>query len=345
MRKIVAGVAVLVAVCVVGEIGYLLAGWGPTDGIYMVLITIFGVGYGEVQPVDSWQLRALTGFVIVAGYGAVIYTVGGFIQMVVDGEINQAFGARRMNKDIDALTGHTIICGHGRMGSSLARELEAAGRPFVAIDTDADSIARSTGGRLLIAGDATDEHTLERAGIARASVLATVLSDDAVNVFVTLTARAMNPSLVIIARGENRRTESKLRTCGADQVVMPTDIGASKMAQLIVRPSAEQVLDRMATSGDVDLVHLGLELDELELGAGSPWVNRAISEIEVRGAHSYLIVGVRTIDGTMHMHPPAELRLSIGDSVVVLGYHDDIPTLGARVTPRTVTYRGVTSEG
>lgn len=334
----------LAAVCVVGDIGYVIAGWSVTDGIYMVMITIFGVGYGEVRPVDSWELRALTGFVIVAGYGAVVYTVGGFIQMVVDGEINRAFGARRMNRDIDALSGHTIICGYGRMGSSLARELEAAGRPFVAIDADAEAIARSGGGRLLIAGDATDEHVLERAGIHRASVVATVLSDDATNVFVTLTARAMNPSLVIIARGENRRTEGKLRTCGADQVVMPTDIGASKMAQLIVRPTAEQVLEQMATSGDVDLVHLGLELDELELGADSPWVNRMIGEIEVRGAHSYLIVGVRTTDGTMHMHPSADLRLAIGDSVVVLGYHDDIPTLGARVTPRTVTYRGVTNE-
>ncbi len=344
MRKIVAGVVVLVAVCVVGAIGYVVAGWSVTDGIYMVVITIFGVGYGEVRPVETWQLRTLTGFVVVAGYGAVIYTVGGFIQMVVDGEINQAFGARRMGKDIDGLSGHTIICGHGRMGASLARELEAAGRQFVAIDADADAVERSTSGRLLIAGDATDEQVLERAGIARAAVLATVLSDDATNVFVTLTARAMNPSLVIIARGENRRTESKLITCGADQVVMPTDIGASKMAQLIAKPTAEQILEQMTTSGDVDLVHLGLELDELELRAASPWVNRAIGEIEVRGAHSYLIVGVRTIDGTMHMHPPAELRLSVGDTVVVLGYHDDIPTLGTRLKPKTVTYRGVTSE-
>lgn len=341
IRKMIAGVTVLFIVCVLGVAGYVIAGWGLADGLYMVVISIFGVGYGEVRPVEDWQLRTLTGFVIIAGYGAVIYTVGGFIQLVVDGELNRAFGVRRMTKEIERLENHVIICGFGRMGQSLAQELEALNRPYVAIDTDPHAVERADGSiRLIIGGDATDDHVLERAGIHRASVLTTVLSDDATNVFVTLTARAMNPGLMIIARGENRGTEDKLRRCGADTVVMPTDIGATKISQLIVRPTAEEMLERIAASGDVDLVHLGLEFDELEVDGDSRWVGRSLGDIEVRGAHGYLIVGVRTAAGHTTMHPPTDLILSPGDTVIVLGYHDDIPQLSSRSPARRRTHRG-----
>lgn len=344
-KKMVAGVSVLVTVCGLGVVGYLIAGWSLPDAVFMVIITIFGVGYGEVRPVDSWALRGLTGFVIVAGYGAVIYTVGGFIQMVIDGQLNRAFGARKMRKEIDEMQGHTIICGLGRVGSSLAAELNAAGHEFVAIDADDQAVERAQGryGRA-IAGDASDEDVLLQAGIERASMLATVLSEDASNVFVTLTARSMNPDLTIIARGENRHTESKLRTCGADEVVLPTDIGATRISQLIVRPTAEAMLDSISSTGDADLLQLGLEFDEIELQPSSPLANRVIGDIEVRGAYGYLIVAVRGADGSTVMHPESDLRLSIGDRLIVLGYQDDLPELGSRAPTRTVTYRGVTSE-
>lgn len=126
----------------------------------MVVITIFGVGYGEVRPVDTWQLRTLTGFVIVAGYGAVIYAVGGFIQLVVDGEINQAFGARKMTKEIKRMHKHAIICGLGRMGTSLADQLRSHGQPFVAIDSSPDALAHAEAqGWTIINGDAQDPPT------------------------------------------------------------------------------------------------------------------------------------------------------------------------------------------
>lgn len=345
MRKMVAGITILVIVCLTGMFGYVLAGWSVQDSTFMVVITIFGVGYGEVRPVDTVELRLLTGYVIVAGYGAVIYTVGGFIQMVIDGQLNQAFGARKMRKEISRMEGHTIICGHGRMGSSLAAELHAVGHTFVAIDADPHTVERArTRYDNVIEGDASDEEVLSLAGVERAAVLATVLSEDASNVFVTLTARAMNPAITIIARGENRHTESKLRTCGADKVVMPTDIGATRISQLIVRPTAEEMLDSIGSTGDLDLVQLGLEFDEIELQASSPLANRVIGDLEVRGAYGYLIVAVRGVDGTTVMHPPPDLRLSIGDRLIVLGYEDDLPQLGSKAPTRTVTYRGVTSE-
>lgn len=347
IKKMVVGVSILFFVCVLAILGYVIAGWSLGDASYMVIITIFGVGYGEVRPVTTWPLRSLTAMVIVLGYGAVIYTVGGFIQLVVDGELNRALGARRMNKDIERLSGHTIICGYGRMGTSLARDLHAAGESFVAIDT-LGGVSTLTGddGYLVIEGDATEEEVLLRAGIERASVLATVLSDDAANVFVTLTAREMNPELTIIARGEQRQTERKLRTCGADTVVMTTTIGAERISRLILRPTADELLDRVTAGQEagMGLEQLGLEFDELAIGPSSPLANKTLDEIEVRGAHGYLIVGIRRSNGDTLMHPAADTVVVVGDVVVVLGYEDDIPELATRFAPDNVAaairYRG-----
>ncbi|MCA9118809.1 MAG: NAD-binding protein [Planctomycetaceae bacterium] len=348
-RKMITGVVLFLAVCIVAVIGYVSAGWKLEDSIYMVIITIFGVGYGEVQPIESPGLRALTIMVIIAGYGAVIYTVGGFMQMLIDGELNRALGARRMTKEIDRLSDHTIICGVGRMGTILARELHASGKSFVVVDCDERSLqAAEDRGYLVINGDATEEHVLEQAGIRRASALATVLSDDATNVFITITAREMNPQVMIVARGENPRTEKKLLGCGANRVVLPTAIGATKVAQLIIRPTAENFLEQLTNEGSTkeELGLIGLQFDELEVTSGSPLVNRSLSHIEVRSNHGFLIVGIRHADGSTVLNPPADTTLLDGDVVIVLGQKDDIPQLAERfaATGNKMTYRGVTIE-
>ena len=348
-RKILTGLCLFTGICVVAVIGYMAAGWELADSIYMVIITIFGVGYGEVQPVQSPALRALTIMVIISGYAAVIYTVGGFVQMLIDGELNKALGARKMSRDIDRLDEHTIVCGFGRMGRILARELNATGKSFLIIDNCEPriNVAREEG-YLVIHGDASEEHVLEQAGIARASVLATVLSDDATNVFVTITARDMNPQLMIIARGENPRTEKKLIGSGADKVVLPTAIGATKVAQLIIRPSAENMLDQLRHVGgtEEELRQIGLEFDELEVTADSPLNGKELREVEVRGNHGYLVVGIRRIGGSTIMNPAASTQLTSGDVVIVLGHQDDMPQLAARFSPHqgAMTYRGVRIE-
>lgn len=349
IRKMATGAILFLSICVVAVIGYVAAGWRIDDAVYMVIITIFGVGYGEVQPVQSTPLRALTITVIIAGYGAVIYTVGGFMQMLIDGELNNALGARRMTKEIEQLDHHTIICGVGRMGSILARELQSTGQSFVVIDADERRIQLAQDqGYLVVRGDATEEFVLEEAGIHRASVLATVLSDDAKNVFVTITARELNSDLMIIARGQNPRTEKKLLGCGANQVVLPTAIGATKVAQLITRPSAEHMLEQLTQQSDLnaELGHIGLQFDELKVAAESYLVDRTIGDIEVRSNHGFLIVGVRHIDGSTILNPPASTKLEKGDVVIVLGHDDDIPQLAARFVSSgsKITYRGVTMD-
>lgn len=345
-RKIITGITLFVVVCLIAVLGYVSAGWKLDDSIYMVIITIFGVGYGEVHPVDSPGLRALTIMVIVAGYGAVIYTVGGFMQMLIDGELNHALGERRMNREIERLDKHTIICGIGRMGTILARELTEAKKPFVVIDADRERVkAAEDSGYLVIHGDATEESVLERAGIARAATVAAVLSQDAVNVFVTITAHAMNEEAQIIARGENPRTEKKLLGCGANRVVLPTAIGASKVAQLIIRPTAENMLETLTTQSGVkdELGHIGLQFDELEVAEGSSLLDKQLSELEVRSNHGFLVVAIRRADGTSLINPAGDTTLRAGDVVVVLGHDDDLPQLAARFSAsqkKTMMYRG-----
>ncbi len=349
LRKILTGAVLFLFVCMVAVAGYMAAGWRLDDAIYMVVITIFGVGYGEVQPIESPPLRALTIAVIIAGYGAVIYTVGGFMQMLIDGELNRAMGARRMTKGIEKLSGHTIICGVGRLGTILARELDESGKPFVAIDADLDRLQDAEArGYLVLHGDATEEDILEQAGIQRASTVATVLSADATNVFVTITARAMNPDVTIIARGENPRTEKKLLGCGANKVVLPTAIGAQKVAQLITRPTAESILEQIQEQSTMldDLSQIGLQVNELVVSSDSDLANRAISEIEIRGNHSFLIVGIRQASGAVQLNPKPTEILHPGDVVIVLGHQDDLPEIARRFVRKRpkMTYRGITVE-
>jgi voltage-gated potassium channel len=345
-RKIVTGISVFFGICIIGVIGYVSAGWLLTDSIYMVIITIFGVGYGEVQPVQSPWLRALTIMVIITGYASVIYTVGGFMQMLIDGELNRALGARRMAKGIEQLSNHTIICGLGRLGSILAKELHEAGKPFVAIDLDLPRIqAAEQLGYWVLHGDATEEHILEQSGIRRAAMVAAVMSADAINVFVTITAREMNPQVTIIARGENPRTEKKLISSGADKVILPAAIGAHKVAQLIIRPSAEDFLEQLAHRSSVieELNHLGLEVSEATVTADSQLVNQPLSKIEFQSKRGLLIVGVRKRDGTSQLNPPENLLLDIGDTLILLGHQRDVAKVLRQVSQASpqLTYRGV----
>ncbi|MCA9242210.1 MAG: NAD-binding protein [Planctomycetales bacterium] len=347
IRKILTGLTLFLSVCLVAVIGYVASGWRLDDAIYMVVITIFGVGYGEVQPVESPAERGLTILVIIAGYGAVIYTVGGFMQMLIDGELNKVLGERRMTKDIQRLSGHTILCGAGRVGTILARELHQSGKPFVVIDTDQNRLQDAMDrGYLVLSGDATEEWVLQQAGIERASVLATVLSQDAVNVFVTITARELNPSLTIIARGENPRTERKLLSSGANKVVLPTAIGAKKLAQMIIRPTAENLLEQLTARSDMseELGQIGLRFEELRIPPEASVAGKELGEIELRGAHGYLVVGIRNPDGDVMLNPPSSAKLSAGDVLIVLGHGEQLPELAAKFTAKRdkITYRGVT---
>ncbi len=225
LKRMLIGGGFFLATLLIAVAGYILAGWTLLDSVYQVVITVFGVGFGEIGPMTP-QLRVFTMIVIIAGCSSVAYVLGGFLQMITEGEIKRALGVRRMMREIDTLKNHVIICGYGRIGQILARKMYEAGQPFVLIDNDPSrTVEAEAKGYLVRQGSATDETVLESVGINRARFLATVLPDDAANVFITLTARSLNPNLIILARGEYPSTEKKLLQAGADKVVSPAAIG------------------------------------------------------------------------------------------------------------------------
>jgi voltage-gated potassium channel len=325
-------------------LGYMLAGWQMMDAVYMVIITIFGVGYGEVHPIESFALRLMTICLIVFGYGAAIYTVGGLVQMVMEGELNKALSRRRMSKEIEELANHAIVCGFGRAGKILSAELHAIGTPFVVVDQDDEKLtAAELLGFLVLEGNATEDETLIRAGIERARVLATVLPDDSANVFITLTARELNPLLEIIARAENPSSEKKLLRSGATQVVLPAVIGGKRMAQLITRPSTEKLLADESTNSQLhhELSLIGLEMHEVPIDTSSALNGATIGEVVPLDGARFLIVAVRRSDGEMVVEPGPGDKLLAGDALVVLASGKNRPQLTVR--PKSggeITYRG-----
>ncbi len=345
LRRVLRGAFIFLAICVIAVIGYVRAGWSLSDSVYMVVITIFGVGYGEVRPIDTDELRTMTILVIVFGYSAAIYTVGGFIQMLVDGELQNALRQRKMSQGIANLDGHTIVCGYGRMGAIMAAELKRSHRPFLVVDESLSRVADAqTNGCLAMIGNATEEETLAAAGIVRAKCLATLLPNDASNAFICVTARDLNRSVEIIARGESPSAEKKLRRCGADHVVMMAAIGAKRAAQIAIRPAASTLLQNLGSSEllSEELETIGLNMEELQVAAGTVLEGKTLDDIQVRGNRGFLIVAVRNTDGEIKMNPSGTTVLSAGDVVIVVGHRDDIPTLARQYTlKRTkMTYRG-----
>ncbi len=333
LKKIAIGLVLIFVVVFVAVVSYVLHGWTWLDSLYMVVITISGVGYGEVHPISTTPLRWITIGLIVLGYLTAIYTVGGFAQLIVDGELRRVLGIRKMQRQIEQLEQHVVICGFGRMGSKLAEALATRGKPLLVIDQDKARIesARSHG-CLAIQGNATEEQTLRAAGIERASVLTTVLSDDVANLFITITAHELNPKLEILARAEETSTIKKLRQVGASKVILPANIGADRLAQMILRPSAETLLKQaeLPEGLNEDLASLGLRLDELEIQAGSPLIDGTIADLKIRGKTPFLIVALRDADGEVRLNPAPTQSLSLGDCVVILAHEGDIPQLCSR---------------
>lgn len=321
IKKVLIGAAVFTASCVVAIIGYTSAGWTVLEAVYMVTITIFGVGYGEVRPIDDPTLRVFTMGVIIAGCTSAIYVMGGFVQMIAEGELNRFLGARRMTKGIEKLTGHAIVCGYGRVGRILADELTESRQSFVVIDTNQERLQEAEmAGLYVLVGDATEEQILVSAGIAQARVLATVLPDDAANVFITLTARELNSDIEIIARGESPSTEKKLLRSGATRVVLPAAIGAARIARLITRPSAEEIFSQSLNQQTLtdDLEQIGLRMTELRVAANSDCCGRTLNSVTLGSDVQYVLIAIRSADGLVTRDPPKDYVLKPDDVLVVL---------------------------
>lgn len=244
IRKILTGMGVCLVTSLFALCSYTAAGWSVLDATYMIVITLFGIGYGEVQPITDPGLKLQTMTLIIVGCLSGLYSVGGFLQLVTEGEIKRALGAQRMNRGIKKMQNHSIICGYGRVGKMLAADLFSKRLPFVIIDNSAPRLQEAQErGYTVVSGDATCDDVLERAGIDRAKSLACVLPIDAINVFIVLSARDLNRDLEIIARAESPKTEHKLRRSGANHVILPAAIGAIRIGQIIATQNQHESIE------------------------------------------------------------------------------------------------------
>ncbi len=308
-------------VFVVATLGYVLAGWSVGDAAFMVLTTVYSVGYGQVRPVDTTFLRLWTIMTIVLGCTGMIVLTGALIQVFNLYQFRRFLGLDRMQSEIERLHGHAIICGYGRIGVRLARALTEAHHPFVIIERDAGRAEEArAAGHLILIGEATHEDTLKQAMIGQARVLASVLSDDAANVFITLSARSLNPAVQIIARGEAPTTESKLFHAGADKVVLPTHIGAERITELILFPATESVLGDIREVGTIkrNLNDFGLDLEVVVAGDSGGMTGLTVREAEQRGNGAFSIVQIDRDGGQSIQHPGEDLRIEAGDLIMLV---------------------------
>lgn len=346
IQKMRRGLAIVLGTCAVGVAGYVIAGWSLLDAVYMVAITIYGVGYGEVRPINDPTLKLFTLALVVTGCTSAIYVLGGFVQMIAEGEIQRALGARRMSRGIEQARDHTIICGYGRVGQRLVEELRQSELSFVIVDRNSERLAEAErDGMLVIVGDASEETVLRKAGVERAAVLATVLPGDAENVFVTLTARELNGDIQIIARGESEATERKLLRSGADRVVLPTQIGAAKIAQLIASPTVESLVGdvRAFARLNQDLETFGLGMLEIPIEENSSLAGSSIREVELTGDGGHVVVALKRSDGEVIRNPKMDESVHANDKLIVLSHKEDLPSISKRAAQPVEQrmYRGV----
>ena len=330
-KRIITGALFFIITIVVAVVGYVGFGWALLDAVYMVVITIFGVGYGEVQPLESPAQKIFTILVIFAGTTSAVYIVGGFVQMVTEGEINRALNSKLKERSIANLQNHVIICGFSRMGQILADQLQENHEPFIVVDDHAEQISQ-TYDYLTREGSATDELLLEAVGIDRARALVTVLPDDATNVFITLTARELNPELSILARGDRPSTEKKLRLAGADHIVLPDTISGLRMANLLTRPTAIDFLNQPEERSYLNdlLGQIDVQLDELRIPIQSALSGKTVRELEVRGKGAFIVVAIRLATGQTIVRPSPSQVLNGHDVLIVLGHQIDIPQFAKR---------------
>jgi voltage-gated potassium channel len=322
MHGLYIGAAMFLSVIVLGATAYHLAGWSLSDAIYMVVITVFSVGYEEVQPVSTTALRVLTMLIIVAGDASKVYFVGSLVQFITEGEIGKAMDEHRKSRDIESITDHAIVCGYGRIGQVLARELEVKKFPFLILDNNPERIALAhTHGFLALLGDAGTEETLSEAHIERAVVFATVLPNDMVNVFITLTARNMRPALRIIARAEDPATEKKLKQAGANEIILPAFAGGMQIANSITEASLDSILESAGSRHlAADFKELGLEIVEHSVVANGVHDRKTVQQL-MRGIEANcLVLAIKKPDGSLIQHPTATHRLEASDTVVMLSH-------------------------
>lgn len=319
--RIIIALSILAVVFVVGSFGYhFLEGMQFFDGFYMTFITITTIGFAELTNL-SQSGRILTMVLFVMGIGVISYIASQTTHLIFENEI---FRKRAMKKQLEKMQQHYIVAGYGRIGHRIAEVLKDANIPIVVIENRESSIERIKSNNLLyIAGDAQDEDVLKAAGIERAKGLICTLSRDQDNVFVTLIARDLNPDIFILVRTNHHQNTRKIRRAGANKVISPYEIGADRMANVILRPNVDQFINRILDGTTQDHV-----FDEVKIFKGSELADKTLKEAKIRQKYFVVIVAIiPDSKETIHFNPGSTDKLSVGDSLIVLGDFDRIKHL------------------
>ena len=321
-QRIATGVASVMAVVVFGVLGYVYYGWAWFDALFMVVITISGVGFGEVRPLVTTGERVHTMMVIGFGLIAMAYTVAGFVQYLTEGEIRNYLGQQRMRRQIAALTGHTIIVGFGRIGLLVAEELVTNNVAFVVVEKSPLRLPElERRGYPHVGGDATEEETLRSAGIERARTLISVLATDAENVYITLTAKRLVPDLDVIARADQVVTMKTLRQAGARHVVMPAAIGAHRIASLLTNPSAVEFAELVTRHSS-----LAIEMEEIPVRSRGALDGLTLRDADIGRRTGVIVIAIKRADGRVEFPPSGEEAFGAGDTAVLLGLRSNLDT-------------------
>lgn len=305
--------AVAIAIIFGTTIFHVIEGWSILDSLYVTVQTVTTVGFGDLTP-GSILGRAFATVFMLVGVGVVLYALTSTVHSIVQSELVATFGERRHSRKVSKFRNHFIICGAGRVGSHLVRDLTTSGETFVVIEKDPQKVAELTDlGVIVLVRDATLEESLRDAGVEHARGLAACLADDADNVYVVLTARDLNPRIHIVARAAEEQAETKLIRAGANRVVAPTIIGGHRMAVALTKPAVDDFLDSITAN------KLGLAFEQLEVDPSSILTGRKLAETNIRSELQIVIVGIRRSNGELLFNPSGESVIQGGDMLIAIG--------------------------
>ena len=324
-RRFAVGVALLLGVYLFGALGYKVLSPETTliDCLYMSVITVASVGFGEVVDMAHHpELRIYTMVLILFGMAVHLYAVSVVTAFVVEGDLSHYFWRRRMARKIESMTGHYVICGAGETGISMIEELLATKRDFVVIDSDDEALEHLEKYRdiAIVKGLADEEDILESAGIRRASAAAVALKTDRDNLVATLSIRTLNPKIRIVVKELELGMASRFKRAGADAIVNPAAIGGLRLVSEMVRPSVVSFLDLMLR----DPVH-AYRVEELAVAQGSPWANQSLKDLPLRSEFNLLVAAIRRVDSTEFTYNPGDSWVvEGGQTLIVLGAAADV---------------------
>jgi voltage-gated potassium channel len=320
--RLVYSLAALVGVVLFGTVGFqLVEGWSTLDSLYMTVMTVTTVGYGAPQELST-RGRLFAVVFMVVGVGTAGYLLSSAVQALVRSEILAAYGERRRQREMSKLRDHYIICGAGRVGTRIVREMRRAGVPFVVVESNA-LLAAELGlpDTQVLIRDATLDETLVEAGVERARGLAACLPDDAANLYVVLTARTLNPKLHIVARAVEESAEPKLVRAGANRVIAPTIIGSHRMAQALLKPAVADFVDSITAES------LDLAFEQVEIAPGSHLAGRKLKDTTIRSALDIVVAAIRRQGGEMVFNPSGDTQIREGDLLIGIGRAESLAEL------------------